>query len=262
MSQRPAEVDQFHCRLMKCGLEIEHSRAYWQRVGANGAVPTARRAFEEYWFGARSMARAEMLMAHLRTRYDAYPPALQVLKQWQNMAPDVRRLVCHWHLQLADPLYRAFTGQYLVGRHDETRTEVTRTLVVTWVEEQAPGRWRMPTKLKFASKLLSSAQSAGLVASGRDPRALLYPRVGDEALTYLMYLLREVEFAGTLLDNPYVASVGLRGSALEQRLRGLTAMRFLRQGDLLEFGWCYGSLTQWASATVLAAPANQQGGTG
>ena len=35
MSRRPAEVDQFHCRLMKCGLEIEHSRAYWQRVGDN-----------------------------------------------------------------------------------------------------------------------------------------------------------------------------------------------------------------------------------
>jgi hypothetical protein len=254
VSERPAEITQFHCRLMKCTLEIDNSRAYWQHVGTNGSPPTARRAFEEYWFGARSLPRAEMLMAHLRTRYDAYPSALEVLKAWRDMDPDTRRLVCHWHLQLADPLYRTFTGRYLVSRREEARAEVTRGLVVTWVEQQAPGRWMMPTKLKFASKLLQASLAAGLVASARDPRPLCYPRVSDEALTYLMYLLRNVEFAGTLLDNPYAASVGLQGSVLEQRLRGLTALRFYRQGELVDFGWCHSSLADWASATVLAAP--------
>jgi hypothetical protein len=74
----------------------------------------------------------------------------------------------------------------------------------------------------------------------------------DSALTYLLYLLREVQFAGTILDNPFLASVGLVGSPLEQRLRGLTALRFRRQGDLVDFGWQYKDLIDWASATVLA----------
>jgi hypothetical protein len=94
--------------------------------------------------------------------------------------------------------------------------------------------------------LLSAAFSAGLVASNRDPRALQYPAVGDDALTYLMYLLREVEFAGTLLDNPYAASVSLRAPILEDRLRRLDALRFHRQGDIVDFGWRYADLCEWA----------------
>ena len=61
--------------------------------------------------------------------------------------------------------------------------------------------------------------------------------VGDLPLTYLLYLLREVEFAGTLLENPYLASVGLSGDELGRRLRGLTALQFIRQGSLVDFGW-------------------------
>ena len=125
------------------------------------------------------------------------------------MDPGTRRLICHWHVQLADPLYRAFTGRFLPERHERSKPDVTRDLAVAWVGEQVERRWTMSTRIQFGSKLLSSAFAAGLVASNRDPRALQYPRVADEALTYLMYLLREVDFAGTLLDNPYTASVGL-----------------------------------------------------
>jgi hypothetical protein len=61
----------------------------------------------------------------------------------------------------------------------------------------------MTTRIQFASKLLSAAYSAGLLAGNRDPRAVVFPRVPDDALEYLMYLLREVTFEGTLLSNPY-----------------------------------------------------------
>jgi hypothetical protein len=114
--------------------------------------------------------------------------------------------------------------------------------------------------MKFASKLLTAAFSAGLLTPNRDPRTLLYPRVGDLPLTYLMYLLRDVDFAGTLLENPYAASVGLQGGALESRLRGLKALRFRRQGDLVDFGWQYSDLVDWASATILAGDRVQTGG--
>jgi hypothetical protein len=111
----PAEAKEIHTRLLKCALEIEDCRAYGSHAGDSEPV-TAQRAFDEYWFGARSLAWVEVLLANMRVRYDAYPSCLAVLHRWPHMAPDTRRLICHFHLQLADPLYRRFTGRYLVDR--------------------------------------------------------------------------------------------------------------------------------------------------
>ncbi len=249
MTDRPREQTHVHTRLLKCALEVEDSRAYWGRADGSGDA-TAKRAFDEYWFGARSLARIEVLLSNMRVRFDAFPAALDVLHRWPLMAPDIRRVICHWHLQLADPLYRSFTGDYLVSRRAGARVEVTRDLVVVWAGQQGIDRWTMSTRIQFASKLLSAAYSAGLIATNRDPRPVVSPRVPDEALEYLMYLLRDVEFEGTLLRNPYVASVGLEGPALETRLAGLRSLTFKQQGDLLDYGWRYRDLRAWADAHV------------
>ncbi len=277
-SERPREVTKVHARLLKCALEVEDARAYWahaaptaNRRPANGAgalperapAATSERAFEEYWFGARSMPRIEVLLSNMRARFDAYPPALAVLGRWPDMPPDTRALICHWHLQLTDPLYRAFTGDYLVARRAGPRDHITRDLVVAWVSENAPDRWTMATRIQFASKLLSSALSAGLLAGRRDPRPLALPRVRDHALEYLLYLLREIDFDGTLLENPYLASVGLTGPGgkeiLEDRLRQLPSIDFGRQGDLIDITWRYPDLRAWADHT-LARPGPESAG--
>ena len=250
MSDRPAEVTELHTRLMKCALEVEDARAYWQHADLGRGPATARRAFDEYWFGARSLARIEVLLANFRARFDAYPPSLRVLARWADMDPETRRLVCHWHLQLADPLYRAFSGVYLVERREGGRAELSRELVVAWVGKNGLAPWTMATRVQFASKLLSAAYAARLVTTNRDPRRLAYPRVGDAALGYLFYLLREVDFAGTLLQNPYLASVGLAGEQLDERLRGLSVLRYRRQADLADFGWRHASLLEWAEAML------------
>lgn len=208
MTTGPSEVTAVHTRLLKCALEVEDARAYWSHAGDAKPV-TAQRAFDEYWFGARSLSRIEVLLTNMRARFDAFPGAFLALSRWCRMAPDTRRLVCHWHLQLADPLYRLFTGCFLRERREREPREITRSVVVSWVGAQDRGRWTMATRIQFASKLLSAAFSAGLIASNRDPRPLAIPRVPDDALEYLMYVLREVSFEGTLLDNHYVASVGL-----------------------------------------------------
>jgi len=234
---------------MKCAVEVEDARAYWAQVdpaAADDATP--QRAFDAYWFGARSLPRIEVLLSNMRVRFAAYPAALAVLHRWPEMAPDMRRVICHWHLQLADPLYRRFTGAYLADRRQSARTSVTRDRVVAWVGQTGPGRWTLATHIQFASKLLSAAYAAGLVTSNRDPRPLGVPRVPDEALEYLMFLLRETTFEGSLLDNPYVRSVGLEGADLEARLRGLPGLRFDRQGDLIEYGWRHADLTAWGAA--------------
>ena len=264
MSGQPRESTALHTRLLKCALEVEDSRAYWANAGraqaclqgTNGSAKkkgkpvSAKSAFDEYWFGAKSLARIEVLLANLRARFDAFPPSLAVLGRWADMTPETRRAICHWHVQLADPLYRAFTGEYLVERREGGRAEVTRDLVASWVGEHGASRWTMATRIQFASKLLSAAYAAGLLSSNRDPRPIVVPRIPDEALEYLLYLLRGVRFEGSLLQNPYLASVGLEGGMLDERLRGLPGLSFSRQGDLVDFGWRHSDLLSWADGRL------------
>lgn len=117
--ERAHEEVTIHTRLLKCALEVEEARAYF-RHASSGAAVSVQRAFDEYWFGAKSLARVEVLLANLRVRFAAFPTALAVLHAWHDMPPEIRKLVCHWHVQLSDPLYRLFTGQYLVQRRDTT----------------------------------------------------------------------------------------------------------------------------------------------
>lgn len=247
MSARPQEATTLHTRLLKSGLHVEEARAYWRLDPARRAL-SAEHAFEEYWFGARSLPRVKTLLSNLRARFDAFPPALDILGRWPRMEPDTRVVVCHWHLQLADPLYRAFTGVFLPERRRDGRPTVTRDRVTQWVEAQATGRWTTTTCVQFASKLLSASLTAGLVGARRDPRPLTTPRVPDHALAYLAYLLREVTISGSPLDNPYTRSVGLDPHAVAFRMRDLPGVAMRQQGDLIDWGWQHPDLRAWADA--------------
>ncbi len=246
------ETTHVHTRLIRCGLEIDESSAFWAQYPPASAQGLAQLAFENYWFGAKSMARVKELITNMRARFSAFPQALAVLRKWPAMRPETRAVVCHWHLQLTDPLYRGFTGDYLHSRHAALRPEVSRALSTKWLTEQVASRWALSTRTQYASKLLTAALAAGLVSGRRDPRQVVFPRISDDALTYLLYLLRCVNFAGSLLDNPYVRSVGLEGSVLDDRLRGLSSLDFRRTGDLVEFGWVYPDLQRWAEAELIA----------
>ncbi len=260
---RPAEATAVHTRLLKCALEVEAARAYWPRAAAGARVEAAV-AFDQLWFGAKSLDRVSVLLSNMRARFDAFPACLPVLAGWAQMPPSTRALLCHWHLQLSDPLYRAFTDGFLCARRASLRPTVSHDVVVAWVGDQGRPSWTAATRVQFASKLLSSAASAGLIGSTHDARPLTLPRVDDDALTYLLYLLRGVDFEGTLTDNPYLRSVGLTdlrsggptlaGQPLDERLRGLPALRFRRQGALVDLGWVWPDLGAWAAATVCAAP--------
>jgi hypothetical protein len=249
MKGSPREVTEVHTRLSRCALEVDDSRAFWAHADETTKVD-AQLAFGEYWFGARSLARVKVLLANMRARFAAFPSALAALHRWQDMSPETRRAICHWHLQLTDPLYRRFTADYLPERRAGARPQVTRDLVVGWVGTHGPSHWTMSMQIQFASKLLSAAYSAGVVTSNRDPRPVGTPWVPDDALEYLMYLLRETQFKGSLLDNAYTKSVGLVGAVLEERLRGLPGLDFRRQGDLVDFGWRYRDLRMWANASL------------
>jgi hypothetical protein len=242
-----AEVLEFHTRLLRTSLAAEECRAYWEHVRPD--IPRGQRAvvaFEERWFGNKSMARVRELLATFRHRFDAYPVALEVLRRWRPSDPATRRNICHWHMQLTDPLYRAFTGSFLEQRRLHPHPKVDREVTVRWMQHVLDDRWGAATTIRIATSLLTSAAAAGLCAGGTGARRLFSPKVTDEALAYLLYMLRHLSFAGSLLENPYVASVGLAEGILEQRLRRLPGLSFHRMGELCDFGWQHADLKAWA----------------
>ena len=243
---RPREEVRLHTRVIKCTLESPNSRIFWAKSTSQQPMQ-AEVAFEAGWFGNRSLPRLRELLANLRARYEAFPLALQVLHRWQGMGGDTQNLICHWHLQLSDPLYRQFSGAFLPDRLLQGQPTINKQQVVTWLGDAGGGRWSGSTRLQLASKLLSTAHSVGLIQGKRDPRPIVFPLVPDEALSYLLHLLREVDFQGTLLANPYLHSVGLEGGMLNDRLKRLPDLCFGRQGDLVDMGWKHRDLVDWAA---------------
>lgn len=249
---RHSEQDSHHTRQLKYTLGLEDSRDYLSRRGevTQATFPSPGDIFELRWFGSRSEARVKIILRNMRARFDAFPHALPTLcDHFASMEPRVRVLICHWHTQLSDPIYRNFTGDYLPERLLSPSGGVTLEVVVTWLEELYPGRWQPITTRSLASKLMSTAYQAGLLDKTGEQRLVLIPRVPDEALEYLLYLLRDLSFTGSLLDNPYLRSVGLDGFMLEDRLRKLSGVTLYKQGDLLDFQWSYNDLTEWGNAS-------------
>jgi hypothetical protein len=249
-STRYHEATEIHSRLIKCPLLIAESHAYWQRVKPGDPRPDPQVVFEDYWFGAKSLPWVKELLLNLHIRFGEFPAALAVLRSWNSMTPGTRAIICHWHLQLTDSLYRRFSGEFLVARRAAARPELHRKTVISWVAKNGRSSWTMATRKQMATRLLSVALSAGLISKRRDPRDLVFPRVDDAALEYLLNLLRIVTFAGTLLDNPYLRSVGLEGQVLESRLRKLPSIKFHRVADVVEFDWQHRSLSAWGETEL------------
>lgn len=247
---RPGEVTEPHSRILRVTLEADNAREYWRRPAAHTLTPDrVDAAFNEYWFGARSMDRIRDLLNNFDERFAAYPAALTALSAWPDIDRETRVVICHWHVQLADPLYRAFTGDYCPVEREGGR-KLTRDGVLRWVRgHDQSGRWSAATHAQFASKMLSCAHAAGLVARTQDPRPLTTPRVTSAALGYLLNLLRGIEFAGSLHDNPYLRSVGIVGTLLDDRIRTLPSVSLRRVADLVEISFDHDSPLEWVRAT-------------
>lgn len=246
--QRTSEQTDFSTRLMKCAMVLDDARAYWSHWRA-GAPATAEQAVTEMWFGARKQSRVEVLLSNFRARFDAFAPAMRVLSRWPSMEYQTRALVCHWHLQLADPLYRMFTAELLAERRASGRA-LHRDEVADWVGQVGPARWSRATHVQFASKLMSCARDAGLLDDARGERSPLWPSLPDEALSYLMYLLRHVETPYRPLDHPYLRSVGLDRWGAGARVGALPDVGVQQMGELTELSFSFPDLVSWAEARL------------
>jgi hypothetical protein len=245
-----AEVTEVHSRLLRCSLCADESRAYWSNIDPDRSRDSAVHAFAQSWFGAKSEPWTTELLSNMRLRFDTFPESLRVLAGWRAMRFETRRLICHLHVQLTDPLYRTFTGAFLPARRESIRPSVQRQTVIDWVAEFGPPRWALKTQLQFATRLLSCSLAAGLLGGNRDPRDAVTPHVPDEVLTYLLYLLRDLSFDGTLIDNPYLASLGVIGRVVDERFNTLSSIHFRRIGSTFEIGWIYPNLERWAHAEL------------
>jgi len=244
------EAREVHSRLLRCSLCVDESRAYWANVDAERPRKSASGAFEQSWFGTKSEPWTTEILSNMRVRFDAFPDVLRVLAAWRSMRFETRRLICHLHVQLTDPLYRAFTGRFLPERRESIRPSVQRQAVIDWVAAHGPERWALKTQIQFATRLLSCSLAAGLLGGNRDPREALVPRVPDELISYLLYVLREVSFEGTLIANSYLSSLGIVGGIVDDRFHALSSIDYRRVGSTFEIGWRYPDLASWARAEL------------
>ncbi|MCL2823799.1 MAG: DUF1819 domain-containing protein [Polyangiaceae bacterium] len=232
MSDRPSEATALHTQLLRFTLEASACVAYWSKTKPQQSrADFTKLAAKRRWFGDRSPARLKKLIEELSARFDRFPDAVNVLRDWKHMSRGTSKLVCHWHLQLSDPVYRWFTGDLLPGLRSAGVRCATREIAAGWLDRVVSERWADSTKLKFASNLITATSEAGLVAPPTQGRAILLPDVPDDALAYILHLLLNTEFAGSLTDNPYLRSVGMDGPRLVDAVGRLSGGRHVENGD-------------------------------
>lgn len=242
----PSETTEVHTRILRCMLAADDCAAYWRHVDTSVApADRAHVAFEQRWFGIKSEARVRTLMTDMVERFDAYPEALALLHELGRIPAALRALVCHLHTQLADPIYRAFSGEFLPERRAEGRTTVDRGVVARWIDARHPGRWSTVTCMKFASNLLATAFDVGLVRGRRDPRQLPHPMAPELFAGYALYLLRGVHIDGSLTENPYLRSIGLATESLARAAARIPGVSVAALGDIADVTFHEPSLTVW-----------------
>ncbi len=253
--RRNAEATIVHTRILRCMLAVDDCHTYWRRVDLGSALPgRADEAFSHRWFGTKSEARVHTLVADMAERFDPFPEALALLHQVDHVPAALRPWICHVHLQLADPIYRRFTGELLPERRKLGYTTIDRPLVTRWISEAEPERWSPSTCIKFASNLLATALEAGLIKGRRDPRSLEMRHRPGEAIGYVLYLLRGVETKDPLPSGPYLRSLGLTADTLITESLRVPGVTCARVGDHVDLTFEQASLTAWGARYLGGAP--------
>lgn len=241
------ETTQDNTRLMRIGLAEPESWEFWRQASRSlSSEELLRAAFEERWFGSRTMPRVRYLLQNFQFRFSAFPEALAALHQWNPAEPEDRRILCHFHLQLSDPMYRQLTSTHLPERLQHPEPTLDRNAVTRWVESYTQGRWAAATTQRMTAGLMGVLNEVGYSNKITAIRPLSLPKVSDRALAYILYVLRETQFEGQLNRNPYLASLALSGSPLENRLDKLPGIEFRKMSNVKDLHWKYAGVQQWS----------------
>ncbi len=180
-----------HTGLLRMGLEVEASRLFWTQAN-NLETSRARRARAqaEGWYPDFSEARLRYVLAELERRFP--PAARTALRAWRPEQQSA--LVCHWHLQWSDPLYRDFTSSYLVTAWAMPHHGVGVSDVEGWLfQRRTHLDWSPSTRRRLASGLLGAATEAGFLSGNGRRRELRTVSVDRTSLAYLRAFLAEQE---------------------------------------------------------------------
>jgi hypothetical protein len=191
-----------HTRLLRVGLAEPESREYWRQSQRNlEEGDRVRIAFEERWFGSRAMARVQYLVQTFQMRFDGYPSALKALALWNPLELSDRLAVCHWHLQLSDPIYRKFCATHLVERFNHPEPTLDRNAVLRWAQTQQPS-WSLSTVQRLVAGLMGCLNEVGFTEKATAIRPLSLPRVSDLALGYALYSAAGNRVRGDFIPKP------------------------------------------------------------
>ena len=73
-------------------------------------------------------------------------------------------------------------------------------------------------------------------------------------LGYVLYLLRGARIEGTLLDNPYLASLGVTADAFAAFAPRIPGIAFAELGGVVDVAWLEPSLGPWGRRYLGAPP--------
>lgn len=178
-----------HTGLLRLGLDLKSSVTFWQRAPLRISIAELLElAQSQSWYPQHSNARVKYLVTHLHRRFPE--SSRRVLRTWKPEESGQAPTVCHWHLQLSDPIYRDFTFQFLLSRWSTGSDEVEIDQVERWLERRGGNRrWSQSTLRRLASGLFSAATEAGMLGGSRSRRVLRKPQVSARSIEYLNELL-------------------------------------------------------------------------
>lgn len=210
-----------HTGLLRMGLEVKASELFWSRATDEESPRSRReRARAENWFPDLSEARLRYMLSELERRFP--PNARHALKVWGPGRQAA--LVCHWHLQWSDPLYRDFTSNYLVTAWAMPRSDVGSSDVEAWLFARGTHLdWSASTRRRLASGLLGAATEAGFLSGSGRRRELRTVSVERTSLAYLRAFLAEQDDAHAG-EEIYLS--GTVGSSAEVRPRSYDLAAF------------------------------------
>lgn len=205
------EVSQEHTGLLRMGLEVDSSVTFWNQASP-GESPSARhaRAISEGWFSRPSEARLKYLLTELGKRFP--DDVLPALKSWKPEQESQSALVCHWHLQWSDPLYRAFCTDFWVSRWASPESTIDNHAVQGWLEKRGNhADWSPSTTRRLASGLLSAATDAGLCkGAGKNLRELRVLQASPSSLDYLKaFLSQQSQDQRPVSEDPYLCGISI-----------------------------------------------------
>lgn len=178
-----------HTGLLRMSLEVEASQVFWTLADDRESPRERReRAQREGWYPEFSEARYRYVLSELERRFPS--AARKALRAWR---PDQQTaLVCHWHLQWSDPLYRDFTSSYLVTAWAMPEQGVGVSDIEGWLFQRGTHHaWSPSTRRRLASGLLGAATEAGFLSGHGRRRELRTVGVDRTSLAYLRAFLAE-----------------------------------------------------------------------